>query len=65
MTTEPENRGLHMIAFSPVGTVRSPFADTAQIPRGAGAQHRADGVLELRPELEPGSPTLKVSRICL
>jgi tRNA (adenine37-N6)-methyltransferase len=43
-----------MIAFSPVGTVRSPFADTAQIPRGAGAQHSAEGVLELRPELEAG-----------
>jgi tRNA (adenine37-N6)-methyltransferase len=43
-----------MITFSPVGTVRSPFADTAQIPKGAGAQHSADGVLELRPELEAG-----------
>ena len=43
-----------MVTFSPVGTVRSPFADTAQIPRGAGAQHSADGVLELLPELEAG-----------
>jgi tRNA (adenine37-N6)-methyltransferase len=43
-----------MIVFSPVGTVRSPFVDTAQIPKGAGAQHKAEGVLELRPELEAG-----------
>lgn len=43
-----------MIALSPVGRVRSPFADTADIPRGAGAQHSAEGVLELRPELEAG-----------
>jgi tRNA (adenine37-N6)-methyltransferase len=43
-----------MITFSPVGTVHSPFADTAQIPKGAGAQHSAEGVLELRSELEAG-----------
>jgi tRNA (adenine37-N6)-methyltransferase len=43
-----------MIAFSPVGTVRSPFVDTAQVPKGAGAQHSAEGVLELSPELEAG-----------
>ncbi len=38
----------------PIGVVRSPYADRAQIPKGPGAEHRAFGTLELRPELEPG-----------
>ncbi|HVL70169.1 MAG TPA: tRNA (N6-threonylcarbamoyladenosine(37)-N6)-methyltransferase TrmO [Vicinamibacterales bacterium] len=37
-----------------VGAVRSPFADTTQIPKGLGAQHDAEGVLEIRPEFEAG-----------
>jgi tRNA-Thr(GGU) m(6)t(6)A37 methyltransferase TsaA len=40
--------------FTPIGFVRSPFTDTAQIPRGPGAEHAAEGVLELRPELGEG-----------
>jgi len=42
------------IAFTPIGFVRSPFTDTAQIPKGSGAEHTAEGVLELRPELRDG-----------
>jgi tRNA-Thr(GGU) m(6)t(6)A37 methyltransferase TsaA len=38
----------------PIGVVRSPYQDRAQIPKGPGAEHRAEGSLELRPELEPG-----------
>lgn len=38
----------------PIGTVRSRYTDTTQIPRGLGAQHEAEGVLELLPELETG-----------
>jgi tRNA-Thr(GGU) m(6)t(6)A37 methyltransferase TsaA len=38
----------------PIGLVRSPYSDRAQIPKGPGAEHRALGVLELWPELEPG-----------
>lgn len=37
-----------------VGTVRTPFKDTSQIPKGPGAAHEAEGVIELRPELEAG-----------
>ncbi|MBI5837157.1 MAG: tRNA (N6-threonylcarbamoyladenosine(37)-N6)-methyltransferase TrmO [Candidatus Eisenbacteria bacterium] len=40
--------------LEPIGAVRAPYTDTAQIPRGPGAEHRAEGVLELRPEFEPG-----------
>lgn len=43
-----------MITLQPIGTVRSPFTEAAEIPRGLGARHEAEGVLELRPELEPG-----------
>jgi tRNA-Thr(GGU) m(6)t(6)A37 methyltransferase TsaA len=38
----------------PIGVVRSPHRETADIPKGPGAQHRAEGTLELRPELERG-----------
>ena len=34
--------------------MRSPFSDTALIPRGPGAEHHAEGVLELLPEFAPG-----------
>jgi tRNA-Thr(GGU) m(6)t(6)A37 methyltransferase TsaA len=38
----------------PIGFVRSPYNETLQIPKGRGAQHRAEGRLEILPELEPG-----------
>jgi tRNA-Thr(GGU) m(6)t(6)A37 methyltransferase TsaA len=41
-------------SFRAIGTVRSPYTDTAQIPKGPGATHDAEGVLELQPELEAG-----------
>jgi tRNA-Thr(GGU) m(6)t(6)A37 methyltransferase TsaA len=37
-----------------IGWVRSPHAETSSIPKGPNATHTAEGVLELRPELEPG-----------
>lgn len=40
--------------YTPIGFVRSPYAETAAIPKGPGAQHDAEGVLEIRPELEAG-----------
>jgi tRNA-Thr(GGU) m(6)t(6)A37 methyltransferase TsaA len=42
------------IAFRPIGFVRSPFDDTSGIPRGVGAKHTSEGVLELLPELSEG-----------
>jgi tRNA (adenine37-N6)-methyltransferase len=38
----------------PIGTIRSPFTESGQIPKGPGARHDAEGVLELSPELEAG-----------
>ena len=44
------------IAFTmhPIGTVHSPFTDRAKIPMGPGAQHDAEGTLEVRSDLEAG-----------
>lgn len=43
-----------MLTLQPIGTVRSPYTESGQIPKGPGARHLAEGVLEIRPELEPG-----------
>lgn len=43
-----------MITLEPIGVVRSPYSDKAQIPKGPGAQHDAEGTLEIRPDLEAG-----------
>src|SRR5919106_5384869 len=40
--------------FSPIGYVRSPYASTSQIPKGCGAEHRAEGTLEILPAFEIG-----------
>ena len=41
-------------AFRPIAHVRTPFATTDQIPKGPGAEHRAEGVIEVLPEFEDG-----------
>jgi tRNA-Thr(GGU) m(6)t(6)A37 methyltransferase TsaA len=41
-------------SMSPIGFVRSPYSKTAQVPKGFGAQHEAEGALEIIPEYEPG-----------
>jgi tRNA (adenine37-N6)-methyltransferase len=38
----------------PIGFLLTPYRDTAQIPKGPGAEHRAEGVLKLLPEFEAG-----------
>jgi tRNA-Thr(GGU) m(6)t(6)A37 methyltransferase TsaA len=40
--------------LNPIGVVRSPFTATGQIPKGPGARHDEEGVLEIRPEFEAG-----------
>jgi tRNA-Thr(GGU) m(6)t(6)A37 methyltransferase TsaA len=37
-----------------IGFVKSPYRDPREIPKGCGATHDAEGVLEIRPDLEPG-----------
>jgi tRNA-Thr(GGU) m(6)t(6)A37 methyltransferase TsaA len=43
-----------MAEMQPIGFVRSPYAETAQIPKGWGAKHDAEGVLEILAEFEQG-----------
>lgn len=43
-----------MFPMRPIGTIRSPYTETGQIPKGPGAEHDAEGTLELNPDLEPG-----------
>jgi tRNA (adenine37-N6)-methyltransferase len=38
----------------PIGFVRSPYHDAGEIPKGCGARHEADGILEILPEYEAG-----------
>lgn len=40
--------------YRPIGTIHSPYADGAKIPKGLGAKHDVEGVLELLPEYEAG-----------
>jgi tRNA (adenine37-N6)-methyltransferase len=40
--------------FEPIGYVRSPYKDTRDIPKGLGAKHEAEGVLEILAEFEAG-----------
>jgi tRNA (Thr-GGU) A37 N-methylase len=36
-----------MLTLTPIGHVRSPFQSTSEIPKGLGAQHEAEGRLEI------------------
>ena len=47
-------QGDAMITLDPIGTARTPFTATSQIPKGPAAKHDTEGVLEIKPELEPG-----------
>ena len=46
--------GFAMLSMQPIGYVRSPYRDTQEIPKGLGAKHEAEGVLEVRGEFEAG-----------
>jgi len=43
-----------MFSARPIGTVRSPYQSTQQVPKGRGAKHEAEGTLEILPEFEAG-----------
>jgi len=43
-----------MFNSKPIGHVRSPFHDTKEIPKGLGAKHDEEGVLEILPEFADG-----------
>lgn len=43
-----------MFEMKAIGFVSSPYTGTSQIPKGCGASHQAEGVLEILPEYEQG-----------
>lgn len=43
-----------MLAFEPIGHVRSPYQTTQEIPKGLGAKHDVEGILEVLSQFEPG-----------
>jgi len=43
-----------MFTMRSIGIVHSPHTDTSQVPKGLGARHEAEGVLEILPEFEEG-----------
>src|SRR5687768_1322066 len=43
-----------MFRMDPIGTVRSPYSETSQIPKGIGVTHQAEGALEVLPIYERG-----------
>ena len=43
-----------MFTPQPIGFVRSPFRDASAIPKGLGARHPEEGVLEILPEFALG-----------
>jgi tRNA-Thr(GGU) m(6)t(6)A37 methyltransferase TsaA len=45
---------MHEWTMRPIGYVRCAYTDTSQIPKGLGAEHKAEGVLEILPAFEAG-----------
>jgi len=43
-----------VFAMQPIGYVRSAYRETREIPKGLGARHEEEGILEIVAELEPG-----------
>ena len=43
-----------MFTMKPIGVIRSPYLSTADIPKGLGARHEAEGRIEVDPALEAG-----------
>ena len=40
--------------FEPIGYIRSAYKDRAEIPKGLGAEHRAEGILQVLSPFEKG-----------
>lgn len=45
---------LDAVTMRPIGVVRTPFSETSSIPKGLGASHSAEGIVDVLPELESG-----------
>lgn len=45
---------LTMFSFEPIGYVRSPYKNALEVPKGLGATHDAEGIIEILPRFELG-----------
>jgi tRNA (adenine37-N6)-methyltransferase len=43
-----------MFSPEPIGHIRSPYQNTQQVQKGLGAQHEAEGILDVLPQYEVG-----------
>jgi tRNA (Thr-GGU) A37 N-methylase len=43
-----------MFSPQPIGYIRSPYQNTKEIPKGPGAKHEAEGLLEILPQFSAG-----------
>jgi tRNA (adenine37-N6)-methyltransferase len=43
-----------MFSPRPIGYARTPYQKTQEVPKGLGAEHNAEGILEILPEFEAG-----------
>jgi tRNA-Thr(GGU) m(6)t(6)A37 methyltransferase TsaA len=43
-----------MFTPKPIGFIRGPYKESSSIPRGLGAKHDAEGILDILPEFAPG-----------
>jgi tRNA-Thr(GGU) m(6)t(6)A37 methyltransferase TsaA len=43
-----------MFSPQPIGYVKSPYKNTKEIPKGFGAKHDAEGILDILPQFEAG-----------
>ena len=43
-----------MFSFKPIGHVHSPYKSAQEVPKGLGARHEAEGILEILPQFELG-----------
>jgi tRNA-Thr(GGU) m(6)t(6)A37 methyltransferase TsaA len=43
-----------MFSPQPIGYVKSPYGNPQQVPKGLGAKHEAEGILEILPQFELG-----------
>ena len=48
-----------MFTSQSIGFVRSPYQTTSEIPKGYGAKHDAEGVLDILPQFEAGLTDLE------
>jgi tRNA-Thr(GGU) m(6)t(6)A37 methyltransferase TsaA len=43
-----------MFTPQPIGYIQSPYKNTQEVPKGLGAKHQAEGVLDILPQFEAG-----------